>query len=155
MARIFGIDFFSVLSRGSQFRVEACMFRIAKPQRFMLVSPTRDQVARQAAMEVQPLILEPQSRMYTSPVVVLDFQSLYPSMVSGTGGVYGVASCPHLPASDDCLQHLLFDVSGTLGAQHCWCHAEAGSEGIRSTGWVHCTTPTRRVRVSEWCDVHA
>ena len=28
-----------------------------------------------------PLILEPVSRMYTSPVVVLDFQSLYPSIV--------------------------------------------------------------------------
>ncbi len=28
-----------------------------------------------------PLIMEPQSAFYTSPVVVLDFQSLYPSIM--------------------------------------------------------------------------
>lgn len=39
------------------------------------------QVGAQPAMEALPLILEPESRMYTSPVVVLDFQSLYPSMM--------------------------------------------------------------------------
>lgn len=46
MARLFGIDFFSVLSRGSQFRVEAVMLRVAKPlpHRYILVSPSRDQV---------------------------------------------------------------------------------------------------------------
>jgi DNA polymerase zeta len=32
-------------------------------------------------MEVVPLIMEPQSRLYTSPVIVFDFQSLYPSIV--------------------------------------------------------------------------
>lgn len=32
-------------------------------------------------MEALPLIMEPESRMYASPVVVLDFQSLYPSMM--------------------------------------------------------------------------
>jgi len=32
-------------------------------------------------MESLPLVMEPESRMYTSPVLVLDFQSLYPSQV--------------------------------------------------------------------------
>lgn len=32
-------------------------------------------------MEYIPLVLEPESRMYTDPVVVVDFQSLYPSIV--------------------------------------------------------------------------
>lgn len=32
-------------------------------------------------METIPLVLEPESAMYTSPIVVLDFQSLYPSMM--------------------------------------------------------------------------
>jgi hypothetical protein len=32
------------------------------------------QVAGQAAMECIPLVMEPRSRFYTSPVVVLDFQ---------------------------------------------------------------------------------
>ena len=39
------------------------------------------QVGGQPALEALPLILEPESRMYCSPVVVLDFQSLYPSLV--------------------------------------------------------------------------
>ncbi|CAN0412046.1 unnamed protein product, partial [Ectocarpus sp. 8 AP-2014] len=81
MARLFGIDFFSVLSRGSQYRVEAVMLRVLKPHNFVAVSPSRQQVAGQAAMESIPLVFEPRSRFYTSPVVVLDFQSLYPSMM--------------------------------------------------------------------------
>ena len=39
------------------------------------------QVANQPAMEAVPLILEPESRFYTDPVLVLDFQSLYPSII--------------------------------------------------------------------------
>ncbi|KAJ2262074.1 DNA polymerase zeta [Coemansia sp. RSA 376] len=39
------------------------------------------QVAQQRAAECLPLVLEPQSRYYTDPVLVLDFQSLYPSIM--------------------------------------------------------------------------
>lgn len=74
MARLFGIDFYSVLSRGSQFRVEAVMLRVTKRNNFVLLSPSRNQVAAQAPMECIPLVMEPQSRYYSDPVVVLDFQ---------------------------------------------------------------------------------
>lgn len=40
-----------------------------------------EQVADQPGMECLPLVMEPESRFYTSPVIVLDFQSLYPSMI--------------------------------------------------------------------------
>ncbi|KAL5332832.1 hypothetical protein BJX70DRAFT_97060 [Aspergillus crustosus] len=80
-ARLLGIDFFSVFSRGSQFKVESLMFRIAKPENFMLVSPSRKQVGQQNALECLPLVMEPQSDFYTSPLLVLDFQSLYPSIM--------------------------------------------------------------------------
>jgi len=39
------------------------------------------QVSRQNAAECKPLILEPRSNFYTSPVIVLDFRSLYPSVM--------------------------------------------------------------------------
>lgn len=80
-ARIIGVDFFSVFSRGSQFKVESLMFRIAKTEGFVLVSPSRKQVGQQNALECLPLIMEPQSDFYNSPLLVLDFQSLYPSIM--------------------------------------------------------------------------
>ncbi|KAI1379182.1 hypothetical protein F4677DRAFT_361036 [Hypoxylon crocopeplum] len=80
-ARLLGVDFFSVFSRGSQFKVESIMFRIAKPENFVLVSPDRKQVGSQNALECLPLVMEPQSAFYNSPLIVLDFQSLYPSVM--------------------------------------------------------------------------
>ncbi|MCJ1404208.1 DNA polymerase zeta [Xylographa trunciseda] len=80
-ARLLGVDFFSVFSRGSQYKVESLMFRIAKPENFILVSPSRKQVGQQNALECLPLVMEPQSAFYTSPMLVLDFQSLYPSVM--------------------------------------------------------------------------
>ncbi|KAK4168590.1 hypothetical protein QBC43DRAFT_358394 [Cladorrhinum sp. PSN259] len=80
-ARVLGVDFFSVFSRGSQFKVESIMFRIAKPENFMLMSPSRKQVGGQNALECLPLVMEPQSNFYPGPLLVLDFQSLYPSVM--------------------------------------------------------------------------
>ncbi len=39
------------------------------------------QVGRQPAMEAIPLVMEPESTMYSDPVIVLDYQSLYPSQI--------------------------------------------------------------------------
>lgn len=80
-ARVIGVDWFSVISRGSQYKVENIMFRIAKSENLMLVSPSRRQVGGQNALECLPLVMEPQSNFYTSPVLVFDFQSLYPSIM--------------------------------------------------------------------------
>lgn len=57
------------------------VLRLSKPLNFILASPTKQQVAGQRAAECIPLVMEPQSRHYTSPVLVLDFQSLYPSII--------------------------------------------------------------------------
>ncbi|KAG2159871.1 uncharacterized protein EDB93DRAFT_1112357, partial [Suillus bovinus] len=80
-ARVFGVDFYSIISRGSQFKVESFMFRIAKPESFVLLSPSKQDVGKQNAAECMPLIMEPLSAFYNGPVVVLDFQSLYPSIM--------------------------------------------------------------------------
>jgi DNA polymerase elongation subunit (family B) len=80
-ARLNGIDFFSALTRGSQYRVEAMLFRIAHRLGYIAPSPSRLAVARQAPMEKIPIVFEPQASMYCDPVLVLDFQSLYPSLI--------------------------------------------------------------------------
>lgn len=81
LASLFGIQFFEVLSRGSQFRVESMMLRLAKPQNYIPVSPSVQQRAKMKAPEFIPLVLEPESKFYVDPVIVLDFQSLYPSII--------------------------------------------------------------------------
>ncbi|KAF8795397.1 DNA polymerase zeta catalytic subunit like protein [Argiope bruennichi] len=81
LARLFGIQFYEVLSRGSQFRVESMMLRTAAPMGFVAVSPSVQQRSHSRAPECVPLILEPLSKFYEDPLVVLDFQSLYPSVI--------------------------------------------------------------------------
>ncbi|XP_029903584.1 DNA polymerase zeta catalytic subunit isoform X2 [Myripristis murdjan] len=81
LARVFGIQFYHVLTRGSQYRVESMMLRVAKPLNYVAVTPSIQQRAQQRAPQCIPLVMEPQSRFYSNSVVVLDFQSLYPSIV--------------------------------------------------------------------------
>jgi len=80
-ARVYGIDFFSVINRGSQFKVESVMLRIAKPESFVLLSPNIKQRESQNTIGCFPLVMEPQSAFYKGPLLVLDFVSLYPSLM--------------------------------------------------------------------------
>lgn len=45
-ARVYGVDFADVYMRGSQFKVESFMFRLAKPESLLLLTPSKDQVRR-------------------------------------------------------------------------------------------------------------
>jgi DNA polymerase elongation subunit (family B) len=81
LARVFGIDFFSVLWRGSQYRVESILVRLTRSLGLSLISPSRTQVRDMAPLESVPMILEPESKFHADPVAVLDFQSLYPSIM--------------------------------------------------------------------------
>lgn len=81
LARVYGIDFMSVLTRGSQYRVESLLARVAHQRDFVLLAAQRSQVYEQPAIECLPLVMEPESGFYHDPVVVLDFQSLYPSVI--------------------------------------------------------------------------
>ena len=99
LARVFGIKFYSVLDRGSQYRVESMLMRLSKPQCVLLSSLSPSQRAQQPAMECIPLVMEPTSRFYTDPVLVFDFQSLYPSIMIAYNMCY--TTCfGKLPRSD-------------------------------------------------------
>ena len=80
-ARLFGVDIFSVLTRGSQLKVESLMARLAHLDNFLLFSPSKEDVSGMRAAEQTPLIMEPAGETYVDPVIVLDFQSLYPSIM--------------------------------------------------------------------------
>lgn len=80
MARVFGIQFTEVLSRGSQFRVESMLLRVAKQFSYLPPSISVEQRNRMDSPLTIPLNLEPISGIYRDPVAVLDFQSLYPSV---------------------------------------------------------------------------
>lgn len=57
------------------------MLRLAKPLNFIPVSPNTQQRAHMKAPEYISLVLEPESKLYVDPIIVLDFQSLYPSLI--------------------------------------------------------------------------
>lgn len=80
-SRLIGVDFYSNFYRGSQFKVESILLRIAKSENMLLNSPSKLDVHDMRALDVIPLIMEPDSNFYKSPLVVLDFQSLYPSIM--------------------------------------------------------------------------
>lgn len=81
VCRFLGLDLFSSLVRGSQYQVESLLLRVCHEHGYVMLSPTREQVAQQRAMEACPLIFEPESRFYPDPVCVFDFRSLYPSVI--------------------------------------------------------------------------
>lgn len=90
-ARVTGLDFLSGMTRGSQFHVESVLCRLTKRENFILISPSRSQVGKQNALEVIPLVMEPMTDFYIDPVCVLDFRSLYPSIVIAYNLCYSTA----------------------------------------------------------------
>ncbi|MES1916962.1 MAG: hypothetical protein MHM6MM_008729, partial [Cercozoa sp. M6MM] len=80
-ARIVGIKVEEVHTRGAQFRVEALLLRATRGLGVALPSASAQQVRAQDAMECAPLVLESAARLLVSPVAVLDFRSLYPSVI--------------------------------------------------------------------------
>lgn len=87
-SRLFGIDLFSTLTRGSQYRVESILIRAAHAENYLLRSTSETEVRGMRAAQGLPLVMEPISGFYEDPVIVLDFQSLYPSMIIGYNFCY-------------------------------------------------------------------
>ena len=59
MTRVYGIDFDSVLVRGSQFKVESILVRVTKSNNYVLLTASKLQVAHQKMLMCVPLILFP------------------------------------------------------------------------------------------------
>ncbi|XP_005990940.1 DNA polymerase zeta catalytic subunit isoform X2 [Latimeria chalumnae] len=126
LARLFGIQFYHVLTRGSQYRVESMMLRVAKPMNYIPVTPSIQQRAQMRAPQCVPLVMEPESRFYSNSVLVLDFQSLYPSIVIAYNYCFSTClghveslgkyeefrfGCASLQVPPDLLYHLRNDIT--------------------------------------------
>ncbi|ORY46574.1 DNA/RNA polymerase [Rhizoclosmatium globosum] len=85
--------------RGSQFRVESIMSRITRPENFVSLSPTKEQVRKMRAIE-----------FYKNPMAVLDFQSLYPSVMIG----YNICYSTCLGRLRDLGDHLYITHNGVI-----------------------------------------
>lgn len=57
------------------------MYRVSRLNDYLLLSASKQQVAAQNVLECVALVLEPPKQYYTDPVLVFDFQSLYPSVM--------------------------------------------------------------------------
>ncbi|XP_075059030.1 DNA polymerase zeta catalytic subunit [Mixophyes fleayi] len=103
LARLFGIQFLHVLTRGSQYRVESMMLRIAKPMNYIPVTPSIQQRSQMRATQCIPLVMEPESKFYSNSILVLDFQSLYPSIVIAYNYCYStcLGNIEHLGKCED------------------------------------------------------
>lgn len=69
LAKLFGIQFLEVLTRGTQYRVESIMLRLVRAKNLVPVSPTIQQRAQMRSPEYIALVMEPESRMYNDPVI--------------------------------------------------------------------------------------
>jgi len=78
---LLGVDFFSAITRGSQFQVEGVMVQVGKPVNYVFPSPNKEQVKSQPGLEYIATNLEPKSELHCDPVAVFDFRSLYPSLI--------------------------------------------------------------------------
>ncbi|CAD8122430.1 unnamed protein product [Paramecium sonneborni] len=81
IAKLFGCEYESVGFRGSQFKIESILNRVTKLNNYLLLSATRIQVSTQKILECMPLVVEPPKIFTVDPLIVLDFQSLYPSIM--------------------------------------------------------------------------
>lgn len=80
--KIFGIDIESSFTRGAQYRVEGVFKKVTNANGFLLLSATTSQLENQTLPLTVPMVMEPPKNIFYNPVIVLDFQSLYPSIIS-------------------------------------------------------------------------
>ncbi|GAB65574.1 DNA polymerase zeta catalytic subunit [Plasmodium cynomolgi strain B] len=75
------VDLLSLINRGSQFIIESFLVKLCMRNGFLLYSPSDKEIMEQRPILHIPLVLQPKSSINFFPLLVFDFQSLYPSIV--------------------------------------------------------------------------
>lgn len=93
MARVTGVPFTYLLTRGQQIKVASQLYRKAR-QHGMLI-PTHGKIGMEGGEKYEgAYVLEPITGFYTHPIATLDFASLYPSIMMA----HNLCYCTLLPA---------------------------------------------------------
>ncbi|VAH26716.1 unnamed protein product [Triticum turgidum subsp. durum] len=111
LARVFGIDFFSVLSRGSQFRVESMLLRLAHTQNYLAISPGNQQILSRFCL-VTPVLRNKCKNGSSCSLAYLP--RVFPSK-SSVLGVSSYSADPHTIA--DLKNQLILTPNGVLYVQ--------------------------------------
>nr|XP_046916291.1 DNA polymerase zeta catalytic subunit-like [Dermatophagoides farinae] len=77
----FGMPFLDVIERGTQFRVESMLLPLCRQANYLPLRFSKHFIRLQRAPQYISLIYEPDIRIHLEPVAILDFQSLYPSLI--------------------------------------------------------------------------
>ena len=65
----------------TQYKIEGCLSRACLAADYLLLSSSADKTAGQPPLDFKAYIYEPPKQVFVDPVAVLDFQSLYPSIM--------------------------------------------------------------------------
>ncbi|ANQ06986.1 DNA polymerase [Plasmodium coatneyi] len=75
------VDLLSLINRGSQFITESFLVKLCMQNGFLMYSPSKKEIMEQRPILHFPLVLQPKSSINFFPLMVFDFQSLYPSIL--------------------------------------------------------------------------
>ncbi|KYN99739.1 putative DNA polymerase zeta catalytic subunit [Plasmodium gaboni] len=75
------VDLLSLINRGSQYIIESFLLKMCIKYNYVLYSPSNKEIFDQRPILHTPLILQPKSSINFFPLLVFDFQSLYPSIL--------------------------------------------------------------------------
>eukprot|EP00915_Cephaloidophora_sp_WS-2016_P003777 GHVH01005062.1.p1 GENE.GHVH01005062.1~~GHVH01005062.1.p1 ORF type:complete len:1479 (-),score=202.79 GHVH01005062.1:1060-4968(-) len=87
-SRVLGTDAGSIFSRGSQYSVECCLYASAERRGFILLTAAKEAVRDQRSLEAIPMVVSPSIGLCMHPVLVFDFFSMYPSIISALNICY-------------------------------------------------------------------
>lgn len=105
MARVTGVPFTYLLTRGQQIKVASQLYRKAKEHGMLI--PTHGKIGMESGEKYEgAYVLDPVTGFYTMPIATLDFASLYPSIMMAHNLCYCTLLPPHVAKTMDSSTYL-------------------------------------------------
>lgn len=95
MARVTGVPFDYLLSKGQQIKVTSQIYRKAKTLNLLIPHVVREKSIESDESYEGATVFEPKKGFYPRPIATLDFASLYPSIMMAKNMCYSTLLKPH------------------------------------------------------------